>query len=53
MIECKVYVEPDRRKLKEKNLAAHGQFRQMSFYSHELMTKYATLPNLLVATLIP
>lgn len=43
MIECKVYVGPDRRKLKETNLAAHGQFRQMSFYSHELMTKYADI----------
>jgi hypothetical protein len=43
MIECKVYVEPDKRLLKETNLAAHGQFRQMSFYSHELMKKYADI----------
>lgn len=42
-IECKVYLNPDSRKLKETNLAAHGPFRQMSFYSHELMSKYADI----------
>lgn len=41
MIECKVYLRPDEKILKETNLEAHGKFRQMSFYSHELMTKYA------------
>ena len=41
MIECKVYLHPNPRVLKETNLEAHGPFRQMSFYSHELMTKYA------------
>lgn len=41
MIECKVYLHPDSRILKETNLQAHGPFRQMSFYSHELMKKYA------------
>ncbi len=43
MIECKVYLEPDERTLKETNLEAHGKFRQMSFYSHELMKKYADI----------
>lgn len=42
-IECKVYLNPDARQLKEANLEAHGQFRQMSFYSHELMKKYADI----------
>lgn len=42
-IECKVYLRPDARILKETNLQAHGQFRQMSFYSHELMRKYADI----------
>lgn len=42
-IECKIYLNPDSRELKETNLAAHGPFRQMSFYSHELMRKYADI----------
>jgi len=42
-IECKVYLCPDGRRLKETNLEAHGPFRQMSFYSHELMKKYADI----------
>jgi hypothetical protein len=43
MIECKVYINPDKRTLKETNLDAHGSYRQMSFYSHELMQKYADI----------
>jgi hypothetical protein len=43
VIECKVYLRPNARVLKETNLEAHGPFRQMSFYSHELMTKYADI----------
>lgn len=43
MIECKVYVNPNERLLKETNLDAHGPYRQMSFYSHELMQKYADI----------
>jgi hypothetical protein len=43
VIECKVYLRPNARILKETNLEAHGPFRQMSFYSHELMTKYADI----------
>jgi len=43
MIECKVYLQPDSRELKETNLEAHGPFRQMSFYSQELMEKYADI----------
>ena len=43
MIECKIYINPDKRLLKETNLDAHGPYRQMSFYSHELMQKYADI----------
>ncbi len=43
MIECKIYLDPDPRELKETNLEAHGQYRQMTFYSHELMQKYADI----------
>ena len=42
-IECKVYINPDARMLKETNLDAHGPYRQMPFYSHELMQKYADI----------
>ena len=42
-IECKVYLKPREIILKETNLEAHVQFRQMSFYSHELMKKYADI----------
>jgi len=43
MIECKVYLQPDARTLKETNLTAHGPLRQMTFYSIELMRKYADI----------
>jgi hypothetical protein len=42
-VECKVYLNPREIQLKETNLEAHGKFRQMSFYSHELMRKYADI----------
>lgn len=42
-VECKVYLNPDPRVLKETNLQAHGPFRQMTFFSHELMQKYADI----------
>jgi hypothetical protein len=42
-IECKIYLYPDSRRLKETNLEAHGKFIQMSFYSHELIKKYADI----------
>ena len=42
-IECKIYLNPDARVLKETNLDAHGPYRQMPFYSHELMQKYADI----------
>jgi hypothetical protein len=42
-IECKVYIEPDSKQLKETNLEAHQSYRQMTFYSYELMKKYADI----------
>jgi hypothetical protein len=42
-IECKVYVEPDSRKLKETNLAAHEKLRQMPFYTSTLIKKYGDI----------
>jgi hypothetical protein len=43
VVECKVYVSPDPKKLKETNLEAHEAYRQMGFYSSELMAKYADI----------
>jgi len=42
-VECKVYIRPVSKLLKETNLEAHQSYRQMSFYSSELMTKYADI----------
>lgn len=42
-VECKVYIDPDPKRLKETNLEAHQSYRQMSFYSTELMKKYADI----------
>jgi len=42
-IECKVYVNPESKRLKETNLEAHQAHRQMPFYSSELMRKYADI----------
>ena len=42
-VECKVYIRPDAKQLKETNLEAHQSYRQMSFYSYELMKKYADI----------
>ncbi|WP_042688003.1 HNH endonuclease [Methermicoccus shengliensis] len=42
-IECKVYIEPDVRILKETNLAAHDKLRQMQFFTSVLISKWADL----------
>ncbi len=42
-VECKVYTNPIAKQLKETNLEAHQSYRQMSFYSYELMKKYADI----------
>ncbi len=43
VVECKVYLQPDAKQIKETNLEAHQTYRQMSFYSYELMRKYADI----------
>jgi hypothetical protein len=43
VVECKVYISPDPKRLKETNLEAHEAYRQMGFYSSELMAKYADI----------
>jgi hypothetical protein len=40
-INCKVYLNPDVRRLKETNLSAHDKLRQMPFYTSTLLEKYA------------
>jgi hypothetical protein len=42
-VDCKVYVEPDVRRLKDTNLAAHDKLRQMPFYTSTLLEKYAAM----------
>lgn len=42
-VECKIYITPVASRLKETNLEAHQSYRQMSFYSYELMKKYADI----------
>jgi hypothetical protein len=40
-VDCKVYVEPEVRRIKETNLSAHDKLRQMPFYTSTLLEKYA------------
>lgn len=42
-IDCKVYLEPDVRRLKETNLSAHDKLRQMPFYTSTLLEKYSAM----------
>jgi len=42
-VECKVYLNPDVRELKETNLTAHEKLRQMPFYTSTLIRKYADI----------
>lgn len=42
-IDCKVYVAPDVRRLKETNLSAHDKLRQMPFYTSTLLEKYSAM----------
>jgi hypothetical protein len=44
-IECKIYLDPDVRRLKETNLTAHDKLRQMPFYTSTLLEKYADLAH--------
>lgn len=45
LLDCKVYLEPDIRRIKETNLAAHDQLRQMPFYTSTLIEKFAALAS--------
>lgn len=44
-IDCKVYIDPDVRRLKETNLSAHDKLRQMPFYTSTLLEKYAGMAS--------
>lgn len=44
-LDCKVYVDPDVRRLKETNLSAHDKLRQMPFYTSTLLEKYAVMAS--------
>jgi hypothetical protein len=42
-IECKIYIEPDIKLLKETNLVAHDKLRQMPFFTSVLINKWASI----------
>jgi hypothetical protein len=42
-VDCKIYVNPEVRRLKETNLSAHDKLRQMPFYTSTLLEKYADM----------
>jgi len=42
-IECKVYINPNVKVLKETNLTAHYELRQMAFFTSVLINKWADL----------
>jgi len=42
-IECKVYIDPPVRILKETNLIAHDKLRQMPFFTSVLLRKWASI----------
>jgi hypothetical protein len=42
-IECKIYIDPDIKVIKETNLTAHDKLRQMAFFTSVLINKWADL----------
>jgi hypothetical protein len=42
-IECKVYIDPDVKRIKDTNLTAHDKLRQMPFFTSVLINKWADL----------
>lgn len=42
-LDCKVYIEPDIRLLKDTNLVAHDKLRQMPFFTSTLIAKYSDI----------
>ena len=45
VLDCKVYIAPEIRRLKETNLSAHDRLRQMPFYTSTLLEKYADMAS--------
>jgi hypothetical protein len=45
VFDCKVYIDPDTRRIKETNLSAHDKLRQMPFYTSTLLEKYAGMAS--------
>jgi hypothetical protein len=43
VLDCKVYIDPDVRKLKDTNLIAHDKLRQMPFFTSTLIAKYSDI----------
>jgi hypothetical protein len=43
VLDCKVYIGPDIRKLKDTNLIAHDKLRQMPFFTSTLIAKYSDI----------
>lgn len=43
MLDCKIYIEPDVKNLKETNLIAHDNLRQMPFFTSILINKWASI----------
>jgi len=44
-LDCKIYITPEVRRLKETNLSAHDRLRQMPFYTSTLLEKYADMAH--------
>jgi hypothetical protein len=42
-LDCKVYIEPDVRLLRDTNLIAHDKLRQMAFFTSTLIAKYSDI----------
>jgi hypothetical protein len=42
-VECKIYIEPNIKSLKETNLVAHDKLRQMPFFTSVLINKWASI----------
>jgi len=42
-LDCKVYIDPDVRLLKDTNLVAHDKLRQMAFFTSTLIAKYSDI----------
>jgi hypothetical protein len=42
-LDCKLYIDPDVRLLKDTNLIAHDKLRQMAFFTSTLIAKYSDI----------